>query len=165
MKTFFATILFLLAVVFTGCNSSTKDVEERDKASVEEVKALFKEFARLVSASDSTKFYAFLPKYISENAELIPAEAEPVTGDKIIPWYHTFFGPYFSAFKATANLSNEEYYAAGDWAIHRYSYKIVIVPAENAESISETGNGIHIYHRHSDGTWKLLKDVWSVPVK
>ena len=163
MKTSITTIFFCLALVSTGCKSTTRQLQGKDKASTEEVKALFKTFGDLISSRDSTKFYAFLPKYISDNAELIPAESNPVIGDKIIPWYHTFFGPYFSAFKSSVDVSNEEYYAAGDWAIHRYSYKFIITLKENTESIIEIGNGIHIYHRYDDGSWKLLKDIWSIP--
>ena len=163
MKVSISTIFFCLVLITFGCKTATRQLQEKNKASLEEVKALFKEFTELITLRDSTKFYAFLPKYIDDNAELIPADAEPVTGDKIIPWYHTFFSPYFGAFNSSASVSNEEYYADGNWAIHRYSYKFIITLKENTEPIIEIGNGIHIFHRYTDGSWKLSKDIWSIP--
>jgi ketosteroid isomerase-like protein len=163
MKTLISTIFFCLVFVSPGCKSTTKQTQENDEINLEKVKARFKEFSELISSRDSAKFYAYLPNYVGNNAEIIPAGSEPVIGDKIIPWYHTYFGPYFSAFKSTGSVSNEEYYLGGDWAIHRYSYKFFIILKENAEPIVEIGNGIHIYHRDSDGSWKLSKDIWSIP--
>ena len=163
MKTSIPTIFFYLAIVSIGCKSTTRQSQENDEISLEKAKARFKEFVELISSRDSTKFYAYLPKYVGYNSEIIPAGSEPVIGDKIIPWYHAFFSPYFSAFKSTVSVTNEEYFAGGDWAIHRYSYKFFIILKENAEPIVEIGNGIHIYHRYSDGSWKLSKDIWSIP--
>jgi ketosteroid isomerase-like protein len=159
MKTFQAFTLPFMMLFFIGCQESQK--ESTDNTDIETTKALIKEFTQVLNSSDTTKFAAFFPTYLEESVEFMPPNEPRIVGNQV----HDFFMGYARQFSLNITFSNEEFFSGGDWAFHRYTYNLIATPKSGGEPFTELGNGIHIFHRQVNGSWKLAKDVWSVPPK
>lgn len=159
MKTYLAFTLPVMMLFIVGCQEPQK--ESADNAGIETAKALIKEFTEVINSSDTAKFAAFFPGYLEENVELMPPNEPRIVGNQV----HDFFMGYARQFSLNITFSNEEFFSGGDWAFHRYTYNLIATPKSGGESLTETGNGIHIFHRQVNGYWKLAKDVWSIPPK
>lgn len=143
----------------------TKDKsQELVDAYLLEAKELAEKFTNHLLAADTIAFYNFLEKeYVGEEAELITAEGEIIKGENLMPWYHDFFGSIFENFNIEGGFFDEKFIASGNMVVHRYSYKMSLIPKEDGDTIIEIGHGIKIYQRSAAGTWKMLYDVWSNP--
>jgi ketosteroid isomerase-like protein len=49
----------------------------------------------------------------------------------------------------------------GDWAFERYTYKSTDTDKKSGAVTTDTGKGINIFRRGSDGRWRVAIDGWS----
>ena len=77
--------------------------------------------------------------------------------EEVLSWVRDFLS--LGTFDMAGSV--EEIQVSGDWALQRYSMTSTMTLAEGGETIQETGKGIHIYQRQSDGSWKLARDIWN----
>ena len=68
---------------------------------------------------------------------------------------------YFTAYKASWQKTSLEFVVVGDWAFERYGYKSVDTPTAGGNAVTDTGSGINIYHRDTDGIWRVARDAWA----
>lgn len=73
---------------------------------------------------------------------------------------------YLAAYQTVWQKKSEEFVVVGDLAYERYSYKSVDTPrasgpAAGAGVYTDTGNGINIYRRGTNGKWLLARDSWA----
>ena len=61
---------------------------------------------------------------------------------------------------AEFSLSIDELVVAGDWAFERGTSRIVLSGGEG-ETIEDSGKGITIYRRQSDGSWKMARLIFN----
>lgn len=73
-----------------------------------------------------------------------------------------WFNATFSAFRiASLEFPETEVRIDRDWAIRHYTYDWTLEPRAGGESIRDRGNGLYVYHRESDGSWKVAYDIWT----
>ncbi len=164
MKTSTVTITLLIAMATIGCQMTKDQTQEQTEAYLIEAKEFAETFMNHVIAADTIALFDFIEKaYIGENTELITSDGNIIMGNNLMPWYREFFGPAFKYFNIEAKFLDENFIASGNMVVHRYSYEMVLTPKEGGDILTEVGHGIKIYQRSTDGTWKLLYDIWSNP--
>ncbi len=72
-------------------------------------------------------------------------------------WYQDLFER--TSFNVTA--STDELMVAGDWAYAQRTYKGELVQKSTGQRIAGGSNRISILHRHTNGTWKITRDIWN----
>ena len=50
---------------------------------------------------------------------------------------------------------------SGDLVVERAFYHMTITPKDGAPAIEEAGKHIVVYHRQSDGSWKVASEIWN----
>jgi ketosteroid isomerase-like protein len=68
---------------------------------------------------------------------------------------------YLKAFTIHWDKAALEFTVAGEWAFERYSYQQKDKPRGGGASVTDTGKGLIIYHRDSDGKWRVARDAWN----
>src|SRR3972149_2437959 len=155
MKIIHAFVIALIVSSIIGCGR-TQD-QSADKAAIKAVKPLVQKFTTVLASGDTTSFFSFLPTYLDENVEYMPPNEPRIAGEQVREWFQGFL----RQFVVVVKFSDEEFFAGGDWAFHRYTYELTATPKSGGAPMTEKGNGVHIFHRQADGSWKLAKDVWS----
>jgi ketosteroid isomerase-like protein len=86
------------------------------------------------------------------------APQEPVLVGKaaVRPWLEG----YLQAFRTHWDKPVQEFVVNGDWAFERYAYKSTDTPVGGGAVVEDTGWGLVIYHRDSDGKWRVARDAW-----
>ena len=62
--------------------------------------------------------------------------------------------------KAAVRAWVDGYYKAGDYAFERYSYTSTDTPVAGGKDVVDTGWGFVVYHRESDGVWRVARDAF-----
>ena len=73
---------------------------------------------------------------------------------------------YFAAYRTVWVKESLEFVVESDLAYERYSYKSVDTPradgpAAGTPVVTDTGTGINIYRRGTDGVWRVARDAWA----
>lgn len=164
MKTSIISITMSIILAATACQMKKDNTAIQMETAILEAKEFAETFINTVLAADTIALYDFLENdYIEQNTELITSEGMVIKGDKLMPWYCGFFGPAFKHFNIEGKFFDENFIASGNVVIHRYSYTMELTPKEGGDTITEVGHGIKIYQKSTEGTWKMLYDVWSNP--
>lgn len=55
----------------------------------------------------------------------------------------------------------------GDWAFERYKYRVTDTSRKNGSVSKDEGKAMLIYHKGTDGRWRVARDGWSssLPLK
>ena len=164
------TILLVSAVMCVGCTSRTGSHIDttpsatatmaggpsaaRDSAverqAIDQVRQ--RELASLTDTS------AALSSVFSNDIVAMPPDESAVIGiDRLKAWFEQMHKEY----ALTGRYPESKITIAGDWAIERYTGEFTMTPRKGGKPISEQFKGIHIYHRQSDGSWRITDDVWN----
>lgn len=84
---------------------------------------------------------------------------EPSVAGK--PAVRAWCAAYLKAFKIHWDKTVSEFIVAGDWAFERYAYKQSDRAVAHGAPVTDTGKGLIIYHRDSDGRWRVARDAWN----
>lgn len=76
--------------------------------------------------------------------------------EEIGPWIEG----YLAAFHTRWEKDVEEFAVNGDWAWERYAWRSFDTPHGGGETVTDTGWGFILYHRESDGVWRVARDGW-----
>ena len=87
---------------------------------------------------------------------MAPGEPPMVGKAAVRPWLEG----YVKAFKTHWDKPVSEFVIAGEWAFERYSYKSTDTPHAGGPAVVDSGWGLVIYHRDSDGKWRVARDAW-----
>lgn len=78
---------------------------------------------------------------------------------------HEAIGDYFRSLFSRSRLefvfTSSHIHLAGDTAFERVTYTAAIWSGSVASPIEDVGKGLHVYCRQSDGSWKLVQDIWN----
>jgi len=88
----------------------------------------------------------------------LPPNEPAVTGKEAI---RSWIQGFLDQFTVEATSSAEEIVVAGDWAFERYSFAWTLTPLAGGDPIQDSGKGVHIYQRQTDGSWKFALDIWN----
>lgn len=50
---------------------------------------------------------------------------------------------------------------SGDLALERVAFQLTVQPVGGGETVVDVGKGLHVYRRQSDGSWRLVMDIWN----
>jgi ketosteroid isomerase-like protein len=152
----FCVATIIAAICLLSCGTPGPPATEEPAASppgLAAVHQLIDEWIRMVNANDPEGLVALT----CDNLEVIPPGMHPVSGADA----RDLFRGFFDGFSVVLEPTTSEVFGGGDWAIRRYGYTLTLTPQAGGEAIIETGHGIHIFHRRSDGSWCLAKDIWN----
>lgn len=118
-------------------------------------RAASEQYRVALNAGDTAAFLRLLEK----DLELFPPAASPLQGAAA----HDLFRGLFANFTATLEpFSREEWIVQDSIALQRYSFRLRLQPKSDARATSQSGSGLHVWRRSTEGQWRLAKDIWSV---
>lgn len=109
-----------------------------------------------VTAINSNNLDALLGMLTDDVVFLSAHEPVMVGKTAVRPWLEG----YLKAFKTHWDKPVQEFVVNGDWAFERYSYKSTDTPLTGGAVVEDTGWGLVIYRRDSDGKWRVARDAW-----
>ena len=114
--------------------------------------AIRKVDAEMVSALNARDVDRWLTFFASD-AKMLPPDAPAVVGKEAI---RKMIAEYLAAagFAVAHHLESVVVSKGGDLAYVSYSYDM-------GNPVTETGKDISLYRKESDGSWKLIIDMWS----
>ena len=68
---------------------------------------------------------------------------------------------YFDAYQTKWEKTSLGFTVSGDWAFERYTYKATDTDRKTGAVATDIGKGINIFHRETDGKWRVAVDGWS----
>ncbi len=110
-----------------------------------------------VSAINSNDIETLMATLTDDIVYQSPNEPEIVGKDAVRRWVASYFGAYQTRWDKTA----VGFTAIGDWAFERYTYKSRDVEKRTGSVTTDSGKGVNIFRRGSDGKWRVAVDGWS----
>ncbi|HSW30455.1 MAG TPA: nuclear transport factor 2 family protein [Longimicrobiales bacterium] len=153
-RTIFATLLALLSVALGGCSTpdptriaeaSTCTLHAEDVAWIQELEV---RHAGQIQASDFEAMAAVLDDAI---VLMAPNQADVVGRGQVREWLKAWEDLTFKSYAQTV----ESIVGCGDLAYVKASYAVSIAPLGAADLVSDSGRGIHILRKRSDGPWVI----------
>jgi ketosteroid isomerase-like protein len=72
-----------------------------------------------------------------------------------------YFSRVFAARRLTFTFTGSVVVVFGDAALERLTYTSRATPLAGGDTTEDVGEGLHVYARQPNGTWKLVHDVWN----
>lgn len=72
-----------------------------------------------------------------------------------------WIGGYLAAFDTQWIKTSQNMIVSGDYAIERYSYQSTDTAKADGAVHTDAGKGLIVYHKESDGVWRVARDAWS----
>jgi hypothetical protein len=72
-----------------------------------------------------------------------------------------WIGGYLAAFDTQWIKTSQDMIVSGDYAIERYAYQSTDTSKANGAVHTDEGKGLIVYHKESDGVWRVARDAWS----
>lgn len=83
-------------------------------------------------------------------------------GARGIEAVRTWFVNTFGAFSITElEFPTTELHLDDDWAVKHYTYEWTLSPDAGGDPVRDRGDGIYVYERQGDGSWKVAYDIWT----
>ena len=96
---------------------------------------------------------------VTEDIVYLPPNSAAIIGKHDV---RQWAGEYFDAFDSTWAKTSVEFIVRDDLAFEWYTYQSTDTPRDGTgEVVTDTGNGINIYRRGQDGTWRVWRDMWT----
>jgi ketosteroid isomerase-like protein len=108
----------------------------------------------VMSAGDMEAYRSLL----ADSAVYMPPGGVPKKGKELRDW--------LAEFLRTSDIEWIEYahghtQISGDLAYHDYSYEWRVTSKHDGKSVVGRGKGIQILSKFSDGSWKLVRNIWN----
>jgi ketosteroid isomerase-like protein len=121
----------------------------------EQILEVTEEENNAIAAGDAARYFAIL----ADDCMMTPSNLGPKTGTELRDWLSEFLGLYSVL---SLQYMHGEIAVAGDWAWHEYACHWRVIPRAGGEATTPWFRGLHILRRESDGTWKLVRNIWNV---
>lgn len=111
---------------------------------------------------NSNRMERYLPTVTDDVVYLPPASA-PIVGKAAVG---AWVAGYFEAVRTAWTKTTEELVVQGDLAYEWYRYRVVDTARDSAgnptgQVTTDEGNGVNIYRRGADGSWRVWRDIWA----
>lgn len=94
---------------------------------------------------------------LTDDVVYLAAHDKPMVGKAAVkPWVDE----YFKAYKTHWDKPVKEFIVNGEWAYERYDYTSTDTPITGGDPVTDTGWGLVVYHRDTDGVWRVARDAW-----
>ncbi len=152
----------LLCVGFglVSCGSETRAPESAavesqvTRADEAAIKGVHLRETRAIEGKDASGLLALF----DSDLVVMPPHEPPIVGKAAL---RSWFLRLTDEFSIDLDTSAEEVKVTGDWAYERFSFRHTMTPTGGGEPTTARGKGIHVYRRQSDGSWKLVRDLWN----
>ena len=95
---------------------------------------------------------------ITDDIVYLPPNSPAIVGkSEVGPWLQG----YFEAFHTQWIKTTVEFVIQGDLAYEWYTYQATDTARDGGEVTTDSGNGINIYRRGADETWRVSRDMWA----
>lgn len=98
-----------------------------------------------------------LASMLTEDVVFLAAGEKPMVGKAAV---RAWVDGYYKAFHTNWDKPVQEFVVSGDYAFERYSYTSTDTPVGGGEPMVDTGWGLVVYHRDSDGVWRVARDAF-----
>jgi ketosteroid isomerase-like protein len=143
-------ILITLLVVACQLNKPT-DSTDADKAAIRQVVEESLAMFTTINKDNASEFVRFM---YAKDAILFPPNSTPIKGiEPITEFLRTY--PPMTDYKHMP----EEIVIFGDYAYLCETWSVTL-PLTEQSSYKDTGTIIWIWHKQSDGGWKLWREIW-----
>ena len=144
--------LGILSLATSSTRAQGTDVE----ADIAAINAIAEHAQEAYMDRDWDRFSGFF----TEDAIWMPENLLPLTGKS--EWW-TFVEQFWNSTAVVEmNVVTEEVILTGDWAFERHTETQVIVPtAEDGETSTYRFKGVWLFHRETDGSWKIARYIWN----
>jgi uncharacterized protein (TIGR02246 family) len=149
-------VMLVLTLVMMSCQSAdtsrtTALSTKADEASVREV---FEQSVEKWNAIDLDGLMAF----IADDYVLLPPGRLEIVGKEAL---RASWDQFLSENTSTLKTSIEDIEISGDLAIVRIKELVTTIPKDGSETTTFNGKRIFIYRRGTDGSWKMIIDIWN----
>lgn len=131
--------------------------DPRLRAAEDALKAAAAASAAWDQAFNSGNLEALMARY-QEDSVSMPPGAPALLGRKAIG---ADFKGFFEGNAAEHHTVNATRHAARDTVVERAEYTLTIRPKDGSAAIQEAGKHIVVYARQSDGSWKVMWEIWN----
>ncbi len=125
-----------------------------NQADVDAIREYLAEWEEAGNAQDLDRLMGM----ITDDIELIPHGERPVRGEAALAVYRSFVDGVDLSMKQ----ENREIEVGGNIGYVTYSAELTLTPTAGGDSAVLKAEGIRIFRRQSDGSWKQAKDMWTV---
>ena len=119
--------------------------------------AIARNTAALLAAVNASDVSAVLSLW-ADDGVLMPPHHPSVHGRAQIERY---FSELFQRLRFDFSFTSSRIQVSGDTAFERVHYNASAWPARGGPETRDAGKGLHVYRRESDGSWKLVADIWN----
>ncbi|MBI4474813.1 MAG: DUF4440 domain-containing protein [Acidobacteria bacterium] len=67
----------------------------------------------------------------------------------------------FGVARSKVGVTPRELQIAGDWALDRFDWTMDTTPLSGGSTTHDNGKCVWIWHRETDGSWKVARSIWS----
>ncbi len=150
-----AVLAALLTVTLAfACSQSGEQQASANQADVEAINKLREQEMAAFSAAD---VITLLGLFTNDVIVMPPNEPALSGKDALRSWAENIY----KQFTVQGKYTSSDIVLAGDWAFERFTSTLTTKPVAGGEPVQEVIKGLHIYHRQSDGSWKIAQDIWN----
>ena len=110
-------------------------------------------YVRVINSNNTDS----LASMLTEDVVFLAAGEKPMVGKAAV---RAWVDGYYKAFKTKWDKPVQEFVVSGDYAFERYSYTSTDTPVAGGKDVVDTGWGFVVYHRESDGVWRVARDAF-----
>lgn len=149
-------LLLIIAFMAQACKpGSAPDPSSTEQATVAAVRQVSEAYLAAIRGGDINEA---LNQWADSMTVLPPNEPALKGREAFRAWGEAFM----KQLKVVdAKFTESEVVTSGDLAIERVAFAWTLQPLAGGAPIVETGKGLHVFRRQTDGNWKLTMDVWS----
>jgi len=151
MNKLLPTFLFLVFVTW----ASTSNTQDNWTADQKQIIAANNGYIEAILAADLD----LLMTFYTADATLMPPLASPVKGKVAVRVYWSEGLNQVTVNKAVSEL--DEILVFGNWAYSRGRYTGISRPVDGGPEYEDRLSFSGMWHRESDGSWKIARDMWN----
>ncbi len=154
MKYLNLVLVSIISITAIGCapEPNSEMTMEDARQAIEQV------HGRYIEAVLAEDVEAFLDT-VTDDFVLMPPHEPSARGKVAVrAWFNATFGAYSTV---KLEFPTAEITIDHDWAFKHYTFDWTLDPKAGGDQIRDRGNGLYIYHREDDGSWKIAYDIWN----
>jgi len=146
---------FIICLLLSAC----AEPGEQTAASVQEdIAAIGEVRQQLIDALEADDVDGIMSRLTDDHITMPPNEPAPATLEALRSWHER----RITDFTFDGDLPSQEIQLAGDWAFDHWSSTFSLTSRDDGAVAEYVGKGLWIWHRASDGTWKLARSIWNL---
>jgi ketosteroid isomerase-like protein len=142
----FSTLL-IAASMMLGASAGAADTQSIEQAA----------HGAYVAAINSNNVDTLVANLADDIVYQSPGEPEIVGKAAARKW----IAEYFAAAHTHWEKTSIGFVVNGDWAFERYTYKSTDTDKKSGALTTDSGKGINVFRKGSDGRWRVAIDGWS----